>query len=174
MVSYCDSSIRLGKYCVVGDNCNISARYDSDIEFGTECVLRDDAYIFDKYASNIRIGDRCTFEKRTTMIAVSGSNILVGSGFMGSFDVSIIDNDGHALYDKASGIRYNHDTSIKIGDNVWVGLKSSILSGSVIPDGAIIGANSVVTKKSKMMMGSAIAGNPAMTVKEGIGWKRYI
>ena len=35
---------------------------------------------------------------------------------------------------------------ITIGDNVWLGDKVSVLSGVTIGEGAIIGANSVVTK----------------------------
>jgi len=35
--------------------------------------------------------------------------------------------------------------SIIIGDNVWVGEKTVILSGVNVGDGAIIGANAVVT-----------------------------
>lgn len=33
-----------------------------------------------------------------------------------------------------------------IGDNVWIGAKSIVLTGVTIGEGAIIGANSVVTK----------------------------
>ena len=174
LIAYDESLVSIGDYTTIGQRCNISARYDSIVRIGHECIVRDDAYIFNKYASEISIGDRSTFEKRTIMIAVSNSRISIGNGFMGSFDVSSIDNDGHALYNKHTGNRYNQDSSITVGDDVWVGLKSSILSGANIPNGVVVGAGSVVTRKSFMKSDSAVVGNPAKTVKEDIRWQRYI
>jgi virginiamycin A acetyltransferase len=36
--------------------------------------------------------------------------------------------------------------SIKIGNDVWIGRSAVILSGVTIGDGAVIGANSLITK----------------------------
>lgn len=49
-----------------------------------------------------------------------------------------------------------------IGDNVFIGMNSIILMGSVIGDNCIIGAGSVVS--GKFENNSIIAGNPAKTI----------
>ena len=51
-----------------------------------------------------------------------------------------------------------------IGNNVWIGDKATVLPGVSIGDGAIIGANSVVTKDVPAF--SVVAGNPAKIIKK--------
>ena len=61
---------------------------------------------------------------------------------------------------------YGHPTSkgdITIGNDVWVGMYSIILSGVTIGDGAVIGAGSVVTKDVKPY--EIVAGVPARHIK---------
>ena len=54
-----------------------------------------------------------------------------------------------------------HTTSI--GNDVWVGDNAVILQGVFIPNGVIVGANSIVTKSPPAF--SIIAGNPAVPIK---------
>lgn len=51
-----------------------------------------------------------------------------------------------------------------IGKNVWIGDKATILPGVTIGEGAVIAANSVVTKDVPAY--SVVAGNPARVVKQ--------
>jgi len=53
---------------------------------------------------------------------------------------------------------------IDIGRNVWVGTKSTILQGVTIGDGAVIAANSVVTKDVPAY--TIVGGVPAKIIKE--------
>jgi virginiamycin A acetyltransferase len=53
---------------------------------------------------------------------------------------------------------------VSIGNDVWIGADSLILSGVKIGDGAVIGAHSVVTKDVKPY--AIVAGNPAVEVKK--------
>lgn len=52
---------------------------------------------------------------------------------------------------------------IKIGNDVWIGTKATILSGLTIGDGAIIAAGSVVTKDVEPYM--IVGGIPAKPIK---------
>ncbi len=52
---------------------------------------------------------------------------------------------------------------VKIGNNVWISAKATVLKGVTIGDGAIIGANAVVTKD--VPANAIAAGNPARTIK---------
>lgn len=53
--------------------------------------------------------------------------------------------------------------NIVIGNDVWIGRASLILSGLTIGDGAVIGANSVITKDVEPY--SIVGGNPAKLIK---------
>lgn len=50
-----------------------------------------------------------------------------------------------------------------IKDGVWIGMKSTIIPGITIGEGAVIGANSVITKDVAPY--TIVAGNPAKTIK---------
>jgi virginiamycin A acetyltransferase len=52
---------------------------------------------------------------------------------------------------------------IIIGNDVWIGAKSTIMSGVKIGDGAVIGANSTVAKDVEPY--SIVVGNPARHIK---------
>lgn len=52
---------------------------------------------------------------------------------------------------------------IHIGNDVWIGAKSTIMSGVKISDGSVVGACSVVTKDVPPY--AIVAGNPAKVVK---------
>lgn len=52
---------------------------------------------------------------------------------------------------------------VVIGNNVWIGESARILSGVTIGDGAIIGANAVVTHD--VPSGAVVGGVPAKVIK---------
>lgn len=56
--------------------------------------------------------------------------------------------------------------SCSIGDNVIVGMGSTILNGAKIAKNCLIGANSLVTHKIQFEEGSLILGNPAKVVRK--------
>lgn len=59
--------------------------------------------------------------------------------------------------------KYSASSPIKIGDNVWIGEKSTILKGVTIGNGAVVACNSVVTHDVEA--NTVVAGNPARMVK---------
>lgn len=52
---------------------------------------------------------------------------------------------------------------IKIGNDVWIGATSTIMSGVTIGDGAVVGAGSTITKDIPPF--AIVAGNPGRIVK---------
>lgn len=60
--------------------------------------------------------------------------------------------------------KYSAHSPVKIGDNVWIGEKSTILKGVTIGNGSIVACNSVVTHDVEE--NTVVAGNPARLVKK--------
>jgi virginiamycin A acetyltransferase len=54
--------------------------------------------------------------------------------------------------------------SVIIGNDVWIGLNTTILSGVTIGDGAIVAAGSIVTKNVEPY--AIVGGNPAKLIKK--------
>lgn len=87
-----------------------------------------------------------------------GDNCLFGEG------VSIHDaNHVHAGDPLPIAARGFRATPIRIGRNVWVGAKATVLPGVRIGDNAVIGANAVVTRD--VPAGTVAVGIPANVVK---------
>ena len=71
----------------------------------------------------------------------------------------------NGLFEKANSIEGHPSTKgdVIIGNDVWIGMGASILSGVKIGDGAVVGAYSVVTKDVKPY--EIVGGNPAKRIK---------
>lgn len=93
-----------------------------------------------------------------------GDNVLMG------WDITIIDEDGHKIYD-CDGRQINERKSITIGNDVWIAKGVTLLKGTEIPNGSIIGARSILSKKYEQEK-SLIVGNPGCVVKSNVTWER--
>jgi len=93
------------------------------------------------------------------------SNICMGDEVYISDNVEIRDSDNHQVLREG----YVSTAPIYIGNHVWIGLRSIILKGVTIGDGAIIAAGSVVTKD---IPAHCLAGGvPAKIIKTDVSWK---
>jgi acetyltransferase-like isoleucine patch superfamily enzyme len=113
----------------------------------------------------LRIGDD-TFVGHNSTFAV-GNRIEIGRGCLLSCDVCLRDYDGHPVdpADRARGLPtpVAEIRPIRIGDNVWIGMRAIILKGVTVGDNSVIAAAAVVTKD--VPANSVVAGNPARVVK---------
>lgn len=116
---------------------------------------------------HIRIGSHCHFGDSnfiTSAVEVSiGDNLLTGA------NVLVSDNShGDATMEYMSLPPIERTLTSKgkvvIGNNVWIGQNVCVLSGVTIGDGAIIGANSVVTKDVPAYC--VAVGSPARLIKK--------
>ena len=105
---------------------------------------------FGNYQSIVlRIGDNCMLGDRNHITCCN--EITIGKNLRTGSDVLISDNSHGDPANIAERLLHPNKRSlyskgsITIGDNVWIGEKAAVLAGVTIGNGAIIGANAVVT-----------------------------
>ena len=107
---------------------------------------------------NVRITMDCCIWAGENSKIIFGDDVLVGPG------VKIIcSNHGTELNGIPMSLQSRTEKDIIIGNDVWIGANSVLVSGVKVNDGAIIAAGSVVTKEvpSETMVG----GIPAKIIK---------
>lgn len=82
--------------------------------------------------------------------------------------VKIMCSDGHTLFD-GDRIVLNANASIHVGNHVWIGYASTLLKGTVVPDGCQVGAGSLVNKAFEET-NAVLAGVPARCIRTGVQW----
>lgn len=139
-------------YCkLLGAQIGKGSRYD------LHCYLRD--------VKQLRIGNY-THINRGCIIAARGG-ISIGNSVSISFNVSLI-SDGHNPQSKT----FKHESApIIIDDYVWIGPNVTILKNTHIGEGAVIGANAVVTKDIPPY--TIVGGVPAKIIGYRTKYLRY-
>ena len=123
--------------------------------------------------SSVIFGNGVTFTGSGYVVAHYGSQVEIGEDCMFALDATIIAGDGHAVFDVVQKNRTNafkDKNIIKIGEHVWCGIKSTILTGTTIGSGSIVGACSVV--KGNYPNNCLVAGDLATVKKKNICWSR--
>lgn len=108
--------------------------------------------------AKIEIGDDTFVNYRSEFWATS--SIKVGRRCAISAHVVILDDDHHSGTPAAP---------VVIGDDVWIGIRATVLRGVIIGDGAIVAAGSVVTRSVPPR--TLVAGVPAKVQREGVTWQ---
>lgn len=118
------------------------------------------------FTPSIKIGSNCHFGAFNHITAIN--SIEIGDNLLTGKNVTITDNSHGSteLVDLLIEPVLRPLISkgpIKIGNNVWIGDKATILPNVTIGDGAVIAANAVVTKNVPAY--AVAAGNPARIIK---------
>lgn len=107
---------------------------------------------------NVRITmDCCIWAEQNSKI-IFGDNVLVGPGVK-----MFCGNHGTKRNGTPMVFQDRSENDIIIGNDVWIGANSILVSGAKINDGAIIAAGSVVTKEIPAY--AIAAGSPAKVIK---------
>lgn len=97
--------------------------------------------------------------------------IRFGRDIQFSWDCLVMDSDSHKIYDEQD-VLMNPSREIVFGNKIWIGCRSTVLKGVVIPDNCVVGSCSLVTGGSKgFVANSIIAGNPARSIKKINKWE---
>lgn len=96
------------------------------------------------FSGQVAIGNGVFFNRGCHVVVLEG--LVIGENCLFGEGVSIHD-ENHRLAPTATPVEERGFTTapIRIGSNVWVGAKATILQGVTIGDNAVIGAHTVVT-----------------------------
>lgn len=104
------------------------------------------------------------FANYNCFIYAESKSISIGNDCLLGPDVLIINSNHGILNGQLIRDQPSISDDITIGNDVWIGAKSTILAGVNIGDGAVIAASSVVTKD--VQPNSIYGGIPARFMKE--------
>ena len=144
----------------------IEPQYIAEDAVIERCIIGEGTEIYGKvYGSVIGAGvvigkDTVVRDSIIMQDTVIGDNVKIGANTI------ILDTDCHAhsFMDRRNDITdWAEPQEIKIGNDVLIGMNTTILKGVTIGDRAIVGASSVVTKD--IPADSVAAGNPARIIK---------
>ena len=162
-------AIRIGFHRV--EVCEPKAKTILNVSGGILCFLGT-AHIGHGSKIHVSMGGRLTLGDNFAISASSSLNcyksIQIGKDVQFSWDCLVMDSDTHKIYDEEGNVT-NEAKEIVVGDKIWIGCRSTILKGAVIPNNCVIGSCSLVSG-NKYEPNSVIVGVPAKSIKKIGGW----
>lgn len=90
------------------------------------------------------------------------NQMIIGDNVSITLECQVFDTNFHYVRNIESGQVYKRWGLVKIGKKVWIGNRTTVMNGSIIPPFSIVASNSLVNKDlSEYGDGSFFAGNPA-------------
>ncbi|MCJ2140517.1 acyltransferase [Methylobacterium sp. E-066] len=162
-----------GSHVLIGDGANAFERMSltcgpsSTVHIGHGVRLAS-VQIYVCPHSKLLIGHHSAFANEGQVFVHETKPITIGHNCLISEGVNFWVSDAHSIIDLDSGRRINPSRPIHVGHRVWLGRNVSVFKGAHIGDGAIIGAQSIV---SGVIPGNTLAyGSPARVVRENVSW----
>ena len=111
----------------------------------------------------ITIGDNSSIGFHLSIYSLKGGGVTIGNNVLVAADCYIIDADHQVDRDVPVREQAQAVTPITIGDDVWIAQNVTVLRGSTIHDGAVIGAKALV--KGEIPENAICVGVPAKVIK---------
>lgn len=145
---------------MIGRNCNFHIPKGGKVICKERIILDDDTMILAK--GKIELGKQFGMNKYSRIVA--HEKIEIGDFVTIGQMVSILDHD-HAYQLEDGKLKLNgyKTAPIKIGNNIWIGDKCTILKGVTIGDNVVVGAHTLVNKDVPANV--IVGGNPARILK---------
>jgi len=158
---YHGKSFQCPEMSMIGKNSGIHILEGGKINCQGRIIVDDHVMLYSK--GLLKVGNRFCINRYSRIVAHQkieiGNHVTIGQM------VGILDHDHNYKMDgqvlKLDGYT---EAPIKIGNNIWIGDKCTILKGVTIGDNVIIGANTLVNKD--VPSGVIIGGSPFKILKK--------
>jgi len=155
-------TLSFGDCSYIGNNndiTGINAKFGDYLYFDSNVIIGHGGKM--NYDSEIYIGERCmicSYVKLNINYRIDiGNNVGIGE---------FVDIWTHGSYPPVLDGFPSQFGRVKIGSNVWLPAKSTVMPGIEIGDNIVIGANSIINKN--LPSGSLCAGMPVKIIKENM------
>jgi acetyltransferase-like isoleucine patch superfamily enzyme len=99
---------------------------------------------------------------------LNGGSIVIGEACVLERHTIISNSDGHAIYDRNTGLRRNPDRDVRIGNGVMLEEGVRVNKGVTIGDGSIVGESSLVN--GAVQPHCYYSGVPARLIEQDVYW----
>ncbi len=147
---------------IVGDD-NIVLLLGDSRRFGGRIGVRGNGNLF-------FFGEQASCNAGNFVLVGNGVSICFGNDCMLSQNVSVRASDSHGIVDLESQQIINQPEDILVGHHVWLGYSSTVLKGTRIGSGAIVGAGALVT--ADVAPCTLAVGAPARPLRQAVSWSR--
>jgi len=165
------TSIRCSGRLLLGRRFNVERFAASELK-----LVGDDATLLVEGSFSIFTGFSISVNPGATLRLGSGrinsgcvidcfDEISIGHDVSISKQVVIRDSDNHVIREGAPV-----SAPVRIGNDVWVGLRAIILKGVTVGDGAVVAAGAVVTRDVPAR--ALVGGVPARVLRADVAWRR--
>lgn len=123
-------------------------------------------YLLVSNNANLTFGTNGTFVGSDTKI-MCFENIFIGDNVEITWECQIIDTSFHYIFNE-KGETSKLTKKIIISDNIWIGNRTTIMKGAILPEYSIVASNSLINKDfSDNEKYSFFAGQPAKLKASG-------
>lgn len=139
---------------------------EGEVHFYGNALFKFGSKISVGQGASLYIGDGFRISPNSSIVCFK--SMRFGDNVRISWETILMDTDFHTIK-TLEGEKINPPKEINIGNNVWIGMRATIMKGVTIENNNIIGTNSLVNKS---IAGSfqIIAGNPAKVIKKDVDW----
>lgn len=130
--------------------------------FDGPCEIGAGSSIVVKSRGILHFGTR--FHNSGRMDINCNESISFGSDCLVSWDTLLMDSDLHPIEGSPNAL------PIRVGTKVWLGCRSLVLKGAVIPDGCIAGAQCIINKEIAEPTSTIVGTNRVVNL--GVKWSK--
>ena len=134
--------------------------------FSNNIIIANDSVVEIGKNGILKIGECARFNGGLRLSCQK--SITIGNSVLGSWDISMFDTDFHRMKNCETNNKVRSCSNpIIVGNNCWIGFGVTIMKGSQIGNGCIVGAKSLLAKDYSNATNTVFAGNPALPIKIG-------
>ena len=135
------------------------------IIFKGKCFFRGGGQIVVNNGGEMIIGRNASFNARTLLNA--GTRMVIGDDFLGGWDITILDGDGHEMREVSTERAINQYKPVTLGTHCWLSAHSTILKGVTLANDVTVPYGSIITKSCGESF-CIFGGMPNKVLKHGV------